>query len=138
MISQTVDVNVPRFNQAVVAVVTAVAFVFQMPALVGLMFVVLAISRLGGPRWAPLTRFYVTVVRPRIQPAGPREFEAAAPPRFAQLLGALFLGGGYACLLAGWSAVGWVLTLTVTALASLAASARICVGCLIYERAVVR
>ncbi len=138
MVSSTVDVNVPRFNQAVVAAVTAIAFLFQLPALVGGMFLVLAISWLGGPRVAPLTLLYTRVIRPRLRPAGAVEFEPAAPPRFAQLLGAIFLGAGYGALVAGWTAVGWTLTLVVTGLATLAATSRICVGCLIYEKAVAR
>ncbi|MFP5330892.1 MAG: DUF4395 domain-containing protein [Acidimicrobiia bacterium] len=130
-----VDVNVPRFNQALVAVLTAVAFIFDQPALVGATFVVLLVSLVGGPRVALFTRVYVGLIRPRLQPDGPTEFEPAAPPRFAQLLGTLFLGGASVALIGGATALGWTLTLVVTALAALAATTRICVGCLIYEKA---
>ncbi len=134
----TVDVNVPRFNQAVVAVATALGFVFAQPWLVVTMFAILAVSWTAGPALAPLTQFYVRVVRPRVQPDGPIEFEPAAPPRFAQLIGTVFLGVASFSLVAGWEALGWTLTLVVTALAALAAATRICVGCMVYERAVVR
>ncbi|MEX2653818.1 MAG: DUF4395 domain-containing protein [Acidimicrobiia bacterium] len=127
-----VDVNVPRFNQALVALLTAAAFVLDLRVLVVVTFVILAVSWLGGPTLAPFTRIYVGLVRPRIQ--GPTEFEPAAPPRFSQLLGALFLGAASVALYAGAIALGWTLTLVVTALASLAAAARICVGCIVYER----
>ena len=133
-----VDVNVPRFNQAAVAGLTAVAFFADRPWLVALTFVVLAVSWLGGPSVAPLTRLYVSYVRPRLQPQGPAEFEPADPPRFAQMLGTVFLGAGTLALYAGQDALGWGLTLVVTALATLAAAARICVGCILYERAVRR
>lgn len=133
-----VDVNVPRFNQALVALLTGAAFVFDLPALVAVTFAVLAISWLGGPSVAPFTKIYVGLVRPRFQPDGPAEFEPAAPPRFSQMLGALFLGAATVALYSGVSAVGWTLVLIVTALAALAAAARICVGCIVYEKAIVR
>ena len=134
----TVDVNVPRFNQASVALLTALGFVFGQPWLVVATFAILAVSWTAGPTVAPLTQLYVRVVRPRIQPAGPTEFAPAAPPRFAQLIGAMLLGVASFALVAGWQTLGWALTLIVTALATLAAATRICVGCMLYERAVVR
>lgn len=133
-----VDVNVPRFNQGLIALLTAVAFFLDLPVLVAVTFGILAISRLGGPSVAPFTRIYVGLVRPRLQPNGPSEFEPAAPPRFSQMLGMLFLGTATVALYAGATAVGWGLTLVVTALAALAAAARICVGCIFYERVIDR
>ena len=133
-----VDVNVPRFNQALVALLTGAAFVFDLPAVVAVTFAVLAISWLGGPSAAPFTRIYVALVRPRFQPDGPTEFEPAAPPRFSQMLGAVFLGAATVALYSGASAVGWTLALIVTALAALAATARVCVGCIIYQKALSR
>lgn len=132
----TVDVNVPRFNQAVVAVLTALAFLFQWSWLVAVTFLLLAVSAVGGPRAAPLTRLYVGLIRPRL--GGEIEVEPAAPPRFAQSVGAVVLGLATVALLAGLTALGWALTLVVTALAALAATTRICVGCIIYERVVRR
>lgn len=137
MSESTVDVNVPRFNQAVVAVLTALGFVFQQPWLVVVTFAVLAISW-AGPAVAPLTQLYVRLVRPRIQPDGPNEFEPAAPPRFAQLIGTVFLGAASFALVAGWTLIGWALSLIVMALAALAAATRICLGCIVYERTVAR
>jgi len=129
----TVDVDVPRFNQAVVALVTGLAFVIGRPGLVAAMFAILAISVVFGPSAAPLTQLYVRIVRPRLRPDGPVEWEPAAPPRFAQTLGALFLGAATVAFGAGLVGLGWALTLLVTALAALAASTRICVGCMIYR-----
>jgi hypothetical protein len=133
-----VDVNVPRFNQALVAVLTALAFFADVPWLVAITFVILTVSWLGGPSVAPFTRLYVGLVRPRVQPGGPTEFEPAAPPRFSQMLGTLFLGAATLALYAGQEALGWGLALVVTALATLAAAARICVGCILYERTLAR
>ena len=134
----TVDINIPRFSQAMVAVLTALAFVVQQPWLVGLTFAALAISWLGGPTVAPFAQMYVRGIRPRIDPNGPSEVEPAAPPRFAQLVGALFLGAAGIAFVAEAAAVGWALSLIVTALAALGATTRICVGCIMYERAIRR
>ena len=134
----TVDVNLPRFNQGMVALLTALGFVFTQPWLIVATFAILAVSWTAGPSAAPLTQFYIRVVRPRVQPDGPGEFEPAAPPRFAQLIGAIMLGVASFALIAGWETLGWSLTLIVTALAALAAATRICVGCILYERTVAR
>jgi hypothetical protein len=130
----SVDVNVPRFNQAMVALLVGLAFVIQWWPLVATTAGLLALTRFGGPRLGLFTQTYVRTIRPRL--AGPIETEAAAPPRFAQLLGALFLAVSSVLLLAGLTVVGWIVALAVFALALLAATTRICIGCLVYERAV--
>lgn len=126
-----IDVNIPRANQAAVAVLTAVAFLGRWPQLVALTFLVLAISVVGGPRVAPLARLYLLVAERRR--GAVRETEPAAPPRFAQQLGAAVLAVATIAFVAGWTIVGWAATLLVAALATLAATTRICVGCLLYE-----
>lgn len=131
---QTVDVNVPRVNQAVTSLLTAIAYVRSSPELVAVAFAILVLSRVGGPRLAPITQLYVRFVRPRFQPAGPSDVEDARPPAFAQLIGTIVLGLALAGLYGGVPIVGWALTLVVTALAGLAATTRICVGCIMYER----
>lgn len=129
-----VDVNVPRFNQACVAVLTGLAFVAQAWILVPIVAAILAITRFGGQRYGLFTRIYVGLLRPRLD--GPVVTEPAGPPRFAQLLGVVFLSLATVLFVVGWATAGWVVTLMVTALAALAATTRICVGCIIYERAV--
>lgn len=131
---QVVDRNIPRFNQSIIAILTAVGFVLANPWPVVVAFVILAVSWAGGPSVAPLTQVYVRLIRPRI--GGPVITEPSAPPRFSQLIGAIFLGGATAAFALGSPLVGWALTLVVTALAALAATTRICVGCIIYEKAV--
>ena len=128
-----VDVNVPRFNQACVAVLTGLAFVTQVWVLVPIVAAILALTRFGGPRYGLFTRLYVGLVRPRLN--GPVATEPAGPPRFAQLLGVVFLAIATVLFVVGWMTAGWVVTLMVTALAALAATTRICVGCIIYQRA---
>lgn len=132
--NSVVDVNVPRFNQTLVAALTGLAFVLQWWPLVALVAAVLGITRFAGPRWGLFTQLYVRIVRPRL--SKPVETEPAAPPQFAQLLGFLFLTASTTAFLVGLTLVGWVIALIVFALAALAATTRLCVGCIIYEKAV--
>ena len=131
-----VDVNIPRFNQAAVALLTAVGFVTGWWPAVAIAWIGVALNRLAGPRWGPFTQAYRRWIRPRL--VDEPETEWAAPPRFSQLLAVLFLGTASVLFIAGWTVAGWVVTLMVTALATLAATARICVGCILYEWAVAR
>ena len=126
-----IDVNIPRFNQAWVALLTALGFVLQAWPIVTSVFVIVAANRLLGPRYGLFTQLYVRAVRPRLR--GHIETEWAAPPRFSQLLAVIFLGGATVLFFTGAVMAGWVVTLLVTVLATLAAAARICVGCILYE-----
>ena len=128
-----IDIDIPRFNQAVVALLVAVAFVFQTPWLVAATAALLAVSRLLGAK-APLNVLYVRAVRPLLRSQGPVGFEPAAPPRFAQLLGTVVLTAATVAFIAGADTLGWALSLLVVALAALAATTRVCVGCILYER----
>lgn len=131
-----VDANVPRFNQAGVALLTGLAFVLQWWPLVVITAVILAVTRFAGPRYGVFTQLYLRVIRPRL--SGDTETEEAAPARFAQLVGTIVLGAASLAFVVGAMTLGWVLTVVVTALAALAAATRICVGCIVYERAVSR
>lgn len=128
-----IDVNVPRFNQASIAVITALAFILDAPALVVVALAALVITYATRGRLGPFTQAYVRLVRPRLRPDGPVETEDARPPRFAQLIGTIVLGAAVASFALGWVMLGWALTLLVTSLATLAASTRICVGCIAWE-----
>lgn len=130
--SSSVDVNVPRFNQAAIALLTGVGFVLNQPVLVFASLAILFVSRFFGPRYAPLTQIYVRFIRPRF-PA-PIQTEDSRAPAFAQMLGTVMLGMATIAFLAGQPVAGWLLSLIVTALAGLAATANICVGCLLYQR----
>ena len=133
--NDSIDVNIPRFNQACVAVLTGVAFVVQWWPIVAFVALVLAMTRFLGPRFGLFTQIYLLFVEPRL--GGAADTEPSGPPRFAQLLGVVFLGLATGAFLLGASTVGWILTGTVTALAALAAMTRVCVGCLLYERTMV-
>ena len=129
-----VDVNIPRFNQAVVAVLTGLGFLLQVWPLVAVTFVIISLTRFAGPRYGLSTQVYLRLIRPRL--ADHTETEWAAPPRFSQLLAVVFLGIATALFLVGAAIAGWAVTLLVFVLATLASTARICVGCILYRRVV--
>jgi Domain of unknown function (DUF4395) len=132
MMQAMVDVNVPRFNQACVAGITAIAFVLGTWQLIPVVAIVLGLTRFGGPGAGLFTQTYIRLIRPRLD--GEVTTEPVAPPRFAQLIGFVFLAAASIAFLVGFMTLGWVITLVVTALATLAAATRICVGCIIYEQ----
>jgi hypothetical protein len=127
-----IDVNVPRFNQGCVALLTGLAFVLQWWPLVAITAIAVAVTRFAGHRAGLFSQAYRRLVKPRLR--SPVETEWAAPPRFSQTLAVLFLGAATVLFAFGLTGAGWAITLMVTALATLSAVARICVGCLLYER----
>ena len=66
------------------------------------------------------------IVRPRVQ------VEDAAPHRFAQLVGGIFLTAASLAALLGATLVAWTLAWIVVALALLNFALDICVGCIVY------
>jgi hypothetical protein len=117
-----IDSHQPRFSQGVLAVVLAVAFLFEASWLVPVMAVLLFASVVGGPRWNLLAYAYRALPIPRGEP------EAIGPPRFAQTLGVIFLSIATIGLFAAqrdstaYDFMGWGLTLLVAVLAGLAAT----------------
>lgn len=117
-----IDSRIPRFSQGVQAVVLAVAFLLDWIWAVPILAAILFASVLGGPRWNLLALLYKAL------PIGPGEMEPAAPPRFAQTLGTVFLTIGSVTLVAAekgtttWWALGWGPALAVAVLSALAAT----------------
>lgn len=117
-----IDSHIPRFSQGLQALVLAVAFLFDARIVVPLMALILAAASTGGPRW----NLWAYLYRALPIPAG--EPERAAPPRFAQTLGAVFLAIGSVALYGAtegstaWWVLGWGPALLVAVLAGLAAT----------------
>jgi hypothetical protein len=125
-----IDPRGPRFNQSVLAIALALAFVFQQRWVVPVFAVVLFLGAAFGPRYGPFLRLYSQVIRPRLRP--PSELEDPRPPRFAATLGVVFLVAATISFAFGADVLGWVLALIVAGLAALAAITGICVGCEMY------
>ena len=125
-----IDPRGPRFNQGVLTVALLGGFAAGWEPIVPLFAVVLLLGAAFGPRYGPVLRLYSTFVRPRLRP--PAELEDPRPPRFAAAVGVTFLAAATIAFLAGGDTVGWALALIVAALAGLAATTGICVGCEVY------
>lgn len=63
---------------------------------------------------------------------GPGERKDARPPRFANLVGALFLAAAVVLHLTGLGALGWACAAVVAVLSTLAATTGFCLGCSLY------
>lgn len=125
-----IDPRGPRFNQAVLTVALLAAFLLDAWPVVPVFAAVLFIGAAFGPRYGPFLRLYADVIRPRLAP--PAELEDPRPPRFAAAVGVAFLAAATVAFVTGAPGLGWVLALVVAALAGIAATTGICVGCEIY------
>jgi len=125
-----VDERAPRFNQAVVALGSIATLITGWWPIIGLLALQLIVGLTLGRRFCLPCVFYFEVVQPRV---GEGEIEDARPPRFANILGAIFLGTATLAFGAGLSGIGQGLTAIVAALATLAALTGLCVGCEMYK-----
>ena len=128
--ARTIDPRGQRFGAGVSAIVLAVAFLLNLPLLAALVGLNLAVSAAFGTRLFLPGRAWPAVRRSlRL---GPTEPEHEYPPRFAQALGAMFLGLATLAFLVGAPVAGWVLAGVVAGLQTLLAATGICVGCRLY------
>ena len=96
----------------------------------GLMGAQLAIGLLFG-RWYCLPCvFYFEVIQPVV---GEGAIEDARAPRFANILGAVFLGIASAAHVMGAETLGWMLIALVAVLATVAVVTGFCLGCTMYR-----
>lgn len=127
---QPIDPRGPRFNQAVLAVGLLIGFVVDVRAVVPFFAVALGLGAAFGASFGPFLVLYRRMIQPRLGP--PPHREDPRPPRFAATVGVIFLTASTVAFAAGASGVGWALALVVAALAGLAASTGLCVGCEIW------
>jgi Domain of unknown function (DUF4395) len=128
--TDVIDARAPRFNQATIALVSAVALLTGWWWLLALLALQLILGLTLGRRWCLPCVFYFEVVQPRF---GEGTVEDARPPRFANKVGAGFLSAATLAYLAGLPAAGAVLGGIVGLLALLAAATGLCVGCELYK-----
>lgn len=122
----------PRFSQALQAILLATAFLLDIRLVVPILAVVLGASAFLGPRFNLFKYLYEALPIPAGEP------ERAAPPRFAQKIGTAFLVLGTIGLYTleaettGWWVLGWGPALVVALLSALAATTAFCLGCEMY------
>jgi hypothetical protein len=128
--TDVIDARGPRTNQAVIGTLALLAFLLDAEWLPAALAAQLAVGLTLGRRFCLPCLLYFEVIQPRF---GEGPIEDSRPPRFANMVGVAFLGGAAVAFLAGLPALGWTLTLIVAALALLAASTGLCMGCEAYK-----
>ena len=128
--TDVIDERAPRFNQAVVGTVALLGAVFGWPLAWAIMGAQLLVGLTLGRRFCIPCLAYYELVQPRL---GEGELEDARPPRLANAIGTVFLGAAALAWWLGAPTVGTVLGSIVAALALLAASTGLCVGCELYR-----
>jgi hypothetical protein len=127
-----IDSRAPRFNQAVIGVVSVLAVATGWWWLLALLAANLASGLLFGRRYCLTCVAYFALVQPRF---GEGPLEDSRPPRAANIVGFVFLAGASAAYGLGANVAGAVLGLIVAALALLAATTGFCTGCEAYKLA---
>jgi hypothetical protein len=125
-----IDSRAPRFNQATIGLLAALAIATGWWWLLTLLGLQLLVGLTLGRRFCLPCLAYFELVQPRF---GEGALEDARPPRFANLVGAVFLIAATVAFAAGLTTLGAVLGGIVAALALLAASTGFCTGCEAYK-----
>ena len=125
-----IDSRAPRFNQATIGLLAVLAVATGTWWLLGLLALQLALGLTFGRRYCLPCLAYFEIVQ-LIFGEGP--LEDSRPPRFANLVGAVFLGAAAASSALGFETVGAVLGGLVAALALIAAVTGFCTGCEAYK-----
>jgi hypothetical protein len=124
--TNVIDSRAPRFNQAVIGMLALVAVTVGPWWLLALLAAQLVIGLTLGRRYCLPCLAYFELVQPRF---GEGPLEDARPPRFANLVGIVFLGAASVAFAVGAETLGAALGGLVAALALLAAATGFCAGC---------
>lgn len=127
---QVIDARAPRFNQAVIGLLAALALATGFWPLLALPALQLSLTLAFGRKWCLACRFYFSVVQPRL---GEGPLEDSRPPRFANQLGSVFLWVATVSHALGAHWIGDELAALVAILALLAAATGFCAGCVAYR-----
>ena len=125
-----IDSRAPRFNQATIGLLSTLAVATGWWWLLGILAAQLIVGLTLGRRFCLPCVAYFELVQPRF---GEGPLEDARPPRFANLVGAVFLTGATVAYAAGLAVVGAALGGLVAGLALLAAATAFCTGCEAYK-----
>ena len=125
-----IDSRAPRFNQATIGTLAALAVATDWWWLLAVLAAQLWIGLSLGRRFCITCLAYFQLVQPRF---GEGPLEDSRPPRFANLVGAVFLSAAAVFYAAQIEVVGAVLGSLVAGLALLAAATGFCTGCEAYK-----
>ena len=127
--TDVIDSRAPRVSQAFIGSLALIAFLTGAQWLLPLLAAQLAVGLVFGRQYCLPCLFYFEVLQPRL---GEGPLEDSRPPRFANIVGLAFLTSASVAVYAGAETVAWGLALTVAALALLAATTGLCLGCEMY------
>lgn len=130
-IAPVFDRTALRVNQAAIIALLLVAFIIDLPWLVAVVALVMALSA-ASPELALIQRLYRDVLRPAGLLRPDIHQEDGAPHRFAQGMGAAVLILASVALFLGAPTFGWALALLVVALAAINLVFGFCAGCFIF------
>jgi hypothetical protein len=125
-----IDALAPRFNQATIGLLSALAVGTGWWWLLAGLAAQLMIGLTLGRRFCLPCLAYFELVQPRV---GEGPLEDARPPRFANLVGTVFLTAASGFYAAGLGVAGAVFGSLVAGLALLAAATGFCTGCEAYK-----
>ncbi len=126
-----VDRTAIKTNQAGIVVLVVLAFLLNLPWLVAIVAISLAVG-LVAPEWNPFRALYTRALRPAGLLRSDVVREDPAPHRFAQGMGATFLIVATVLLAFGVAVAGWVLAWLVAVLAAVNLVFGFCTGCFIH------
>lgn len=130
-IAPVFDRTALRVNQAAIIALLLVAFIIDLPWLVAVVALVMALGA-ASPELALIQRLYRDVLRPAGLLRPDIHQEDGAPHRFAQGMGAAVLILASIALFLGAPTFGWALALLVVALAAINLVFGFCAGCFIF------
>jgi hypothetical protein len=125
-----IDHSTIKSNQAVIIILSLLAFIINAPWLVILVSVIMALGTLL--RRPGFGFIYHYMLKPMGWVKTDLRLDHHEPHNFSQGLGSLFLGAGSIAYFLGAPTLGWMLVWMVIALAGLNLFAGFCVGCMIY------
>jgi Domain of unknown function (DUF4395) len=125
-----IDSRAPRFNQATIGVLSTLAVFTGWWWLFAILGAQLVVGLTLGRRFCLPCVVYFELVQPRF---GEGPLEDSRPPRFANLVGAVFLTAAAVSSAAGLPTLGTAFGGLVAALALLAAATGFCTGCEAYK-----
>ena len=125
-----IDSRAPRFNQATIGLLSALAVATSWWWLLAALAAQLVVGLSIGRRFCLPCLAYFELVQPRF---GEGPLEDARPPRFANVVGAVFLTAATVFYAAGLAVAGAALGALVAGLALLAAATGFCTGCEAYK-----
>lgn len=125
-----IDSRAPRFNQATIGILSSLAVLTGWWGILVALALQLAIGLVLGRRFCLPCLAYFELVQPRF---GEGPLEDSRPPRFANMVGIVFLAAGSLAYALGATVVGATLGSIVAGLALLAALTGFCAGCEAYK-----